>query len=52
MQRKNIFLSLVIPGPEYPGKNMSVYMQPLIDDLQKAWEDGVWTYDRATKTNF
>ena len=28
---------------------MSVYMEPLIDDLVHAWEEGVWTYDRATK---
>jgi hypothetical protein len=33
MQRKNIFLTLIIPGLDYPGKNLSVYMQPLIDDL-------------------
>ena len=31
---------------------MSVYMEPLIDDLVHAWEEGVWTYDRATKLNF
>ena len=31
---------------------MSVYMEPLVDDLVHAWEEGVWTYDRATKTNF
>ena len=31
---------------------MSVYMEPLIDELIKAWEEGVWTYDRATMTNF
>jgi hypothetical protein len=24
----------------------------LIDELVRAWEEGVWTYDRATKTNF
>jgi len=41
---------LIIPG--YPGDNISVYMEPLIDDLLNAWEEGVWTYDRATKTNF
>jgi hypothetical protein len=29
-----------------------VYMEPLIDELVHAWEEGVWTYDRATKTNF
>jgi hypothetical protein len=27
-------------------------MEPLIDDLLKAWNEAVVTYDRATKTNF
>jgi hypothetical protein len=27
-------------------------MGPLIDELTHAWEEGVWTYDRAMKTNF
>jgi hypothetical protein len=34
-QRQYIFLLLVIPG--YPRDNMSVYMEPLIDDLVRAW---------------
>ena len=52
MKRKNIFLTLIIPGPNYPGKNMNVYMQPLKDELQEAWDNGIKTYDAATKTNF
>ena len=47
-----MFLSLIIPGPEYPGKNLSVYMQPLVDDLHHSWHNGTWTYDRASKKNF
>ncbi|MBI0383777.1 hypothetical protein JBE27_47870, partial [Streptomyces albiflaviniger] len=47
MQRKSIFLSLIIPGPEYPGKNLSVYIQPLVDDLHHSWNHGTWTYDAA-----
>jgi hypothetical protein len=31
---------------------MGVYMEPLIDELVRAWEEGVWTYDQATETNF
>ena len=31
---------------------MGVFMEPLMDELVSAWEDGVWTYDRATKTPF
>jgi hypothetical protein len=49
-QRQNIFVSLIIPG--HPGNKMGVYMEPLIDELLRAWEQGVWMYDRATKTNF
>ena len=52
MQRKNIFLTLIIPGPNYPGKNMNVYMQPLKDELQEAWDNGVKTYDAARKEKF
>jgi len=49
-QRQNIFLSLIIP--EHPGNNMSVFMEPLVDELEHAWNEGVLTYDRATKRNF
>jgi hypothetical protein len=49
-QRQNIFLSLIIP--EHPGSDMGVYMEPVIDELVSAWEEGVWTYDQATKTSF
>ena len=49
-KHKTYFLSLIIPG--HPGNNMGVYMAPLIDELVKSWDEGVLTYDRATKTNF
>ena len=52
MQRKNIFLTLIILGPNYPGKNMNVYMQPLKDELQEAWDNGFKTYDAFSKQNF
>jgi hypothetical protein len=29
-----------------------VYMEPLIDECVRAWDEGVWTYDRSMKTNF
>jgi hypothetical protein len=41
---------LIIPG--HSGNKMGVYMESLIDELVRAWKEGVWTYDRATKTNF
>ena len=27
-------------------------MEPVYDELISAWNEGVWTYDRATKKNF
>ena len=29
---------------------MGVFMEPVFDELVRAWDEGVWTYDRATKT--
>jgi hypothetical protein len=52
MTRKTMFLSLIIPGPNYPGKNLSIYMQPIVDDLDHSWHHGTLTYDRASKINF
>lgn len=52
MRQHNMFLTLIIPGPNYPGKHISVFMEPLVDELILAWQQGVLTYDRATKTNF
>ena len=49
-QRHNVILTLIIPG--HPGKNMGVFMEPVIDELIKAWNEGVWTYDQATKQSF
>jgi hypothetical protein len=50
LQRQNIFLSLIIPG--HPGNKMGVLMDPVWDELIQNWNEGVMTYDRATKTNF
>jgi hypothetical protein len=49
-QRQNIFVSLIIS--RHSGNKMGVYMEHLIDELVRAWEEGVWTYDRATKKIF
>jgi hypothetical protein len=50
LQQQNKFLTLIIPG--HPGNKMGVYMQPVYDELIKAWNEGVLTYDRAIKKNF
>ena len=30
-------LSLLIPGPQAPGKDIDVYLRPLIEELKELW---------------
>ena len=50
MKRKFIMLSILISG--YPGNDIDVFLEPLVDDLQLLFEEGVVTYDALTKDNF
>lgn len=47
-----MFCTLFIPGPHSPGKNIDVYLRPLIDELTVLWTDGVQTWDAYKKQNF
>ncbi|XP_022149986.1 uncharacterized protein LOC111018268 [Momordica charantia] len=46
------FMSLLIPGPKAPGKDIDVYLQPLINELKELWSTGVDTYDVCSSQNF
>ena len=52
MKQPNLLLSLLIPGPRSPGKEIDVYMRPLIDELNELWEVGTPTYDAYSNQNF
>ncbi|XP_028060554.1 uncharacterized protein LOC114264150 [Camellia sinensis] len=52
MKQSFSMLSLLIPGPQAPGRDIDVYMQPLIDELKELWEDGVLTYDASIELSF
>ncbi|GKC78545.1 hypothetical protein Tco_1129319 [Tanacetum coccineum] len=46
-------LTLLIPGLKSPGKDIDVYLRPLIDDLKVLWAlKGVETIDVATGQKF
>jgi len=40
-----LMLSLLIDGPNSPGMDIDVCLQPLIEKLKELWEVGVETYD-------
>ncbi|XP_074373648.1 uncharacterized protein LOC141713995 [Apium graveolens] len=52
MKDPYMFMTLLVPRPNDPGKNLNVYLRPLIDELIQLWQCGVETYDAYTKTNF
>jgi hypothetical protein len=52
MRPEFMFLSMVIPGPSSPGRNIDVCLRPLIDELTQLWSSGALTYDISRKHNF
>jgi len=52
MKQKYVMLSMMIPGPRQPGKDIDVYLRPLIDDLWKLWEEGVHVWDANLQQSF
>ncbi|GJY26332.1 hypothetical protein Tco_0401058 [Tanacetum coccineum] len=49
----SFMLTLLIPGPKSPGKDIDVYLSPLNDDLKDLWAKlGVETIDVATGQKF
>ena len=40
-------LSLLIPGPQSPGKDMELFLWPLVEELKELWESGIDTCDTA-----
>ncbi|WVZ76293.1 hypothetical protein U9M48_024280 [Paspalum notatum var. saurae] len=51
MKEGFVFLAMVIPGPKHSGKNINVYMEPLIEELQELWI-GVEAYDVVANERF
>ncbi|KAI5323895.1 hypothetical protein L3X38_032968 [Prunus dulcis] len=45
-------MTLVIPGPKAPSKDIDVYLRLLVDELKELWEQGVPTYDKFTNSGF
>ncbi|GKA26168.1 hypothetical protein Tco_0712277 [Tanacetum coccineum] len=53
MKESSFMLTLLIPGPKSSGKDIDVYLRPLIDDLKVLWaKPGVETIDVATGLKF
>ncbi|KAL5552411.1 hypothetical protein UlMin_002587 [Ulmus minor] len=51
MKAEYLMLSLLIPGPQSPGKDMDVFLRPLIDELKELWVHGLDTRDAASENS-
>ncbi|KAF7126552.1 hypothetical protein RHSIM_Rhsim11G0027900 [Rhododendron simsii] len=52
MKEPFCFMSLLIPGPSSIGKDIDVYLRPLVDELKELWKNGVQTYYASTGKTF
>ncbi|XP_074347167.1 uncharacterized protein LOC141686000 [Apium graveolens] len=55
IEPRNLRLAMAadVSGPQEPGNNIDVFLQPLIDDLKKIWKEGEPdVYDAHTKSSF
>ncbi|KAK1431789.1 hypothetical protein QVD17_08446 [Tagetes erecta] len=48
----SFMLTLLIPGRDSPGKDIDVFLRPLVDELKLLWDEGVQTYDCESKQTF
>ncbi|WVZ58502.1 hypothetical protein U9M48_008773 [Paspalum notatum var. saurae] len=51
MKEGFVFLAMVILGSRHPGKNLNVFLEPLIEELQELWI-GVEAYDVVANEKF
>ena len=47
-----IFFTLIVTRPQNSKKLIRIFMQPLIEELQRLWVEGVPTYDVSTDQTF
>lgn len=52
MKESFCMMSLLILSRSAPGRDIDVYLRPLIDELKELWEDGIQTYDASNEQSF
>ncbi|KAL2525955.1 Reverse transcriptase domain-containing protein [Abeliophyllum distichum] len=48
MKPEYLMLSLFIPGPKALGKDIDIFLRPLVDELKELWADRIDTRDAGT----
>ena len=51
-KRKYLSLSILIQGPHQPGIDIDVFLEPLMEDMEKLWIEGVRMWDEFRRQYF
>jgi hypothetical protein len=51
-QMKVSFLTTLISGPKQAGNDVDVFLEPLMEDMQKLWEYGVTMWGEYSRQHF
>ncbi|XP_066161406.1 uncharacterized protein [Oryza sativa Japonica Group] len=51
-KRKYIMLAMLIQGPRQPGNDIDVFLEPIIDDFERLWNEGTRTWDAYAQEYF
>ena len=52
MDESFFMLSLLIPGSKASGRDIDVYLKPLIDELNELWDKGINVFDASYGQSF
>jgi hypothetical protein len=51
-KRRYLLLTMLIFGPKQPSNEIDVFLEPLMEDMKKLWEEGVEMMDASLKKKF
>jgi len=51
-KRKYLLLSILIQGHKHPGIDIDVFLEPLIQEMETLWKEGIDMFDGFTGQTF
>jgi hypothetical protein len=51
-KRKYLLLTTLVSGPKQDGNDINVFLELLIEDMQKVWKYGITIWDEYNKQHF
>jgi hypothetical protein len=51
-KRKYLLLSVLIQGPKHPGIDIDVFLEPLMQEMETLWKEGINIFDGFARQPF